>query len=113
MYIVNSQACTSLHNPGLSHPALNSTTSALACIRHEEYDAAFLGIAASQCLVNSAGVSSSDRLGDVQNRGLNLALEREKQKCAGLGAELQKARTVGNVPLPGTSDPQVGLCNIV
>ena len=64
-----------------------------------------------QCPVEGVGVTSFDRLGDVQNRGLNLALEREKQKCAGLGAELQKARTIGNVPLPGTSDPQVGFCN--
>lgn len=44
---------------------------------------------------------------DMQNRALGLALEREKQKAAGLSAELQKTKTIGNVPMPGTSDPQV------
>ena len=43
----------------------------------------------------------------MQNRALGLALEREKQKAAGLSADLQKAQTIGNVPMPGTSDPQV------
>ena len=45
----------------------------------------------------------------LQNRTLGLALEREKQKSAGLSAELQKAQTIGNVPLPGSSDPQVSI----
>ena len=43
----------------------------------------------------------------LQNRSLGLALEREKQKAAGLSAELQKTKLIGTVPQAGTTDPQV------
>ena len=42
----------------------------------------------------------------MQNRALNLALEREKQKAAGLSAELQKTKLMETVPQAGTTDPQ-------
>ena len=45
----------------------------------------------------------------LQNRALGLALEREKQKAAGVSAELQKTKLIGTVPQAGTTDPQV--CN--
>ena len=45
----------------------------------------------------------------LQNRALGLALEREKQKAAGVSAELQKTKLVGTVPQAGSTDPQV--CN--
>ncbi|KAL3142293.1 Coiled-coil domain-containing protein 13 [Trebouxia sp. C0009 RCD-2024] len=41
-----------------------------------------------------------------KNRSLNLALEREKQKAAGLSAELQKTKLMETVPQAGTTDPQ-------
>ncbi len=44
-----------------------------------------------------------------QNRVLGLALEREKQKAAGVSAELQKTKLIGTVPQAGSTDPQV--CN--
>eukprot|EP00891_Asterochloris_glomerata_P002894 jgi/Astpho2/2894/Aster-x0116 len=40
-----------------------------------------------------------------RNRGLNLMLEREKQKAAGLAAELQKVQLLDGVPAAGT-DPK-------
>ncbi len=43
----------------------------------------------------------------LQNRALGLALEREKQKAAGVSAELQKTKLVGTVPQAGSTDPQV------
>lgn len=43
----------------------------------------------------------------MQNRALNLAFEKEKQKLAGLSAELQKAKLIDTVPKAGTADPQV------
>ncbi len=45
----------------------------------------------------------------LQNRALGLALEREKQKAAGVSAELQKTKLIGTVPQAGSTDPQV--CN--
>lgn len=45
----------------------------------------------------------------LQNRALGLALEREKQKTAGVSAELQKTKLIGTVPQAGSTDPQV--CN--
>ncbi len=45
----------------------------------------------------------------IQNRALGLALEREKQKAAGVSAELQKTKLIGTIPQAGSTDPQV--CN--
>ena len=47
-----------------------------------------------------------------RNRALNLMLEREKQKAAGLAAELQKVQLLDGVPAAGT-DPKVGVLHAV
>ncbi|DBB10871.1 TPA: Coiled-coil domain-containing protein 13 [Trebouxia sp. C0006] len=41
-----------------------------------------------------------------KNRALGLAFEREKQKAAGVSAELKKTKLIGTIPQAGSTDPQ-------